>query len=721
MTWLLHRAGSGRGSVWYALRFVVFGLVIFTSLGLVLYATWQSDALNLKAGQIANRTIKAPRSATFESTARTEERRQEAANDARNVVLRPDPNVGPAQMSALKKALGDIDAIRATSSTDNRLSKADQIRATVEGLSSDDAASIASLSDDSWSRIKTEAQRVLNTVMTEQIQSSDVAALKENLIERVSLALLPSERTLVAALTRPFIRSNVTVDQDLTQKARDAAAKAIEPVMVTVQQGQVIVRDGDPVTKYDIEKLDYFGLLTPSESWQQFVGMLGLLGFVTVALVFYLLRFARGLWDGRQLLMVGLVIVLPVLAGRFLLQSVDYRYMFPAAGAVMLLSILLDFQVAVVSAGFLALYLGIVAGNSFEVTFTAFLASLAGAALIWRAERTMTFIWSGLAVGSATFISGALFELLGGSLEAGRLGSILFAAAVNGAASASLTFLSFSVLGRLFGITTHLQLLELAHPNQPLLYRLAREAPGTYHHSIVVSNLAESAVEVIGGDPLFARVAVLYHDIGKVLRPSFFVENQANLANVHDALDPHTSARIIQEHVLDGVRLGKKARLPKSIVDVIQQHHGTTLIKYFYTQALNNGEAIDEAEFRYSGPRPQTKEAGVIMLADSVEAAVRAASQTGKLYEEPSGQEGAVRRANRLHQIVDGVIQSRLEDGQLDDCDLTFKQIEQIRGTFIAILEGIYHPRIEYPEVKAPLAAAAETQALPAPEPARVS
>jgi putative nucleotidyltransferase with HDIG domain len=272
--------------------------------------------------------------------------------------------------------------------------------------------------------------------------------------------------------------------------------------------------------------------------------------------------------------------------------------------------------------------------------------------------------------------------------------------------AASLTFLTFSVLGRIFGITTHLQLLELAHPNQPLLYRLAREAPGTYHHSIMVSNLAESAVETVGGDPLFARVAVLYHDIGKVLRPSFFVENQANRANVHDALDPRTSARIIQEHVVDGVRLARKAHLPQSIIDIIQQHHGTTLIKYFYTEALNAGEDVDEAEFRYPGPKPQTKEAGVIMLADGVEAAVRAASQSGKLYEETTeSQDGQnVRRAARLQQVVDSVIKARLDDGQLDECDLTLKQIEQIRRSFIKILEGIYHPRVEYPELKVPVA-----------------
>ena len=433
------------------------------------------------------------------------------------------------------------------------------------------------------------------------------------------------------------------------------------------------------------------------------MGVLGLLGFVTLGLVFYLYKFARGLWQNQQLLLVGLVIVIPVVAGRFWLLGTDLKFVFPAAAAVMLLSVLLDFQVAVVSAGFLALYLGIVAGNAFDVTFFAFLSGVAGAAVIWRAERIMTFLWAGLGVAVSVYASALLFSLIGGSLSIASGGTLLWNAVANGVLSASLTFLSFSVLGRIFGITTHLQLLELAHPNQPLLYRVAREAPGTYHHSIMVSNLAESAVEHVGGDPLFTRVAVLYHDVGKVLRPSFFVENQANRANVHDALDPRTSARIIQEHVLDGVRLAKKAHLPQSIIDVIQQHHGTSLIKYFYTEAMNSGEEVDEAEFRYPGPKPQTKEAGVIMLADSVEAAVRAASQSGKLYEDIPQPDGKpVRRAARLHMVVDGVIRSRLDDGQLDECDLTLKQIEEVRRAFISVLEGIYHPRVEYPELRVP-------------------
>lgn len=713
-SWLVRRvAPEGAGARRLA-SLALFGILVVGILIGLLYLTWASDALTLKAGQIADRTIKAPRTATFVSQTRTDEQRQEAYDDARNVVLTTDQSVEPNQLAALRQSLSAIATVRQSqlvslsgtptlspSRPADTSQAVDRVRASVDGLTASQAETILNLSDSSWSRVKDESQRLLQAAFSDQISPENVASVKEHLADRVSLLLSRNERSSSLALAQPFVRANQQIDDAKTKAAREAAAAAVQPVQVTVQQGQVIVRDGDPVTKDIVEKLEYFHLLAPTETWQQFAGVAGLLAVLTLAFILYLYRVPTGLWQGRQLLLIGIVVVVPVVAGRFFISHTDLRYMFPTAAAVMLLAILLDFQVAVVAGGVISLYLGIINGASYEVAFVTFIACLAGAALIWRAERTLTFVWAGGAVALATAASALLFGLMDRDLSAMQAGNLLLDGAINGVLSASITFLSFSLFGRLFGITTHLQLLELAHPNQPLLYRLAREAPGTYHHSIVVSNLAESAVEAVGGDPLFARVAVLYHDVGKVLRPSFFVENQANRANVHDALDPHTSARIILEHVTDGVRLARKARLPRPIIDVIQQHHGTTLIRYFYMQAVNSGEAVDEGEFRYPGPKPQTKESGIIMLADGVEAAVRSASQSGRLYETSSNGNGSVSsQSGKLGEIVDGVIRERLEDGQLDECDLTLRQIEQIRQTFIAILEGIYHPRIEYPELR---------------------
>lgn len=712
---LTRRRGAGHLTSRQFLRLPLFGLAILAILGATFFLSWQSEAISAKAGQIADRTTKAPRTATFTSDLKTMERRQEAHDDARNIVLRADSSVASTQGEALNQVLNGIDAIRADKGS-NPGNAAERIRSTAEGLSADDAAAIRGIPDDAWDRVKVEAQRLLNGVFLTQIRAEDVAAVKEGLLEESSFSLTNPERQLAANLARLFVQANVQVDAEKTQAAREAAANNVEPVLVTVQQGQVIVRDGDPVTKYDIEKLQYFGLLTVRDSWQQLLGILGVLAIVTVALLLYLYKFMRGVWEGRQLYLIGMVVLLPVIAGRFVLSNPELQYVFPAAAVIMLLAVLMDFQVAAVIGSFVALYLGIVSGSSFETMFVFFFGAIAGAWVIWRAQRTMTFLWAGFAVAAATFASAASFALIHGDLTGRQAANLLMDAAINGGLSASLTFLSFSLLGTLFGITTHLQLLELAHPNQPLLYRLAREASGTYHHSIVVSNLAESAVERVGGDPLLARVAVLYHDIGKVEHPSFFVENQVSGENIHNSLDPRISAQIIRDHVFDGIRLAQQAHLPKSIVDIIEQHHGTTLIRYFYTAAVNSGMDVDESSFRYPGPRPQTKEAGVIMLADGVEAAVRAGVQSGRLYEDGERRaDGAAQVCeNKLQGIVDEVIRARLEDRQLDECALTLKDLENIREAFILILEGIYHPRVEYPKLRS-----SEDSATP-PQPATV-
>ncbi|MCK4450073.1 MAG: HDIG domain-containing protein, partial [Anaerolineae bacterium] len=255
---------------------------------------------------------------------------------------------------------------------------------------------------------------------------------------------------------------------------------------------------------------------------------------------------------------------------------------------------------------------------------------------------------------------------------------------VNGGLSASITLAGFYLLGTLFDITTSLQLMELARPTHPLLRQLLLKAPGTYHHSILVSNMAEEAAGRIGADALLARVGAYYHDIGKTIRPYFFVDNQVEGANVHERLDPRTSAQIIISHVTDGLDLAKKHRLPSKVRDFIAQHHGTSLATYFYRQALeSDGDKVNEEDFRYPGPKPQTKETAIVMLADNCEAAVRG--------ERPESLEG-------IEELIRKIIDGKMLDGQLDECDLTLRDLDKIRGAFVKILQGVFHPRVKYPE-----------------------
>ncbi len=725
----LHRSPNAQGNTPGQLaQLLLFGLALLLALGAAV-APWNVvSRVDLPVGSVADRTLRAPYSLTYVSDARTEEKRDEAANDERNRVWTRDTVAPARQQTQLDAALRTLGEIRtASGSLDDRVRAA---QSAIDGLSSEDAQQLLTLSNDRWLAVTGAARQLLDNAMQQQIRTEDLARVKEDLRDREISEVSPLERGLAVALARPFVRPTMVEDAEKTAQNREAARERVAPVSVTIQQGQTIVREGDIVTGDDREQAERLGLLKPRIRWPALLGTLGLIAMLVLLLLSYLYQFNREVWHSRQLVLLGLTIALPVIAARLLLGAQPmWVYAFPVAIAAMLTTVLLNLELATVVAMMVSICLGLLgggAGGSLEYMVLAFVASLVGAYILWQADRIATFLYAGIGVTLAVFAVGVCFQVLAGKLDWVGVAQLALLAAFNGGLAAILTFGSFSFLGGLFGITTHLQLLELAHPNQPLLYKLAREAPGTYHHSIVVSNLAESAVELVGGDPLFARVAVLYHDIGKTLRPTFFIENQANRDNVHDALDPHTSARIILDHVTDGVRLGRKARLPQSIIDVIQQHHGTTVLRYFYNKALENGDDVREEDFRYSGPRPQTKEAGVIMLADSVEATVRAAAQSGRLrfHDEPKGgpQRTPARpgsgsftldQSTTLQQLVVQVIDDLVKRGQLDECALTLRDIDLIKRTFVQVLDGIYHPRIEYPTAPRP-----EAPRRPAEEPA---
>ena len=279
----------------------------------------------------------------------------------------------------------------------------------------------------------------------------------------------------------------------------------------------------------------------------------------------------------------------------------------------------------------------------------------------------------------------SVFSLLGARDIRGIL-ELWFASAASAAGSGIAAVGTFAVLGSVFGILTVFQLLELANPSQPLLRRLLVETPGTYHHSLMVGNLAERAAEAIGADPLVTRVAAYYHDIGKLANPLAFIENQAGGDNIHDQLDPEVSAGILKQHVADGIDLAYKARLPKALIAFIPQHHGTAIMSYFFARAkelAGPGVVVDERKFRHAGPKPQSREAALLMLADGVEASVRSLA---------SRDEPAIRA------MVARIIEERIADGQFDECDLTLRDLELIREAFVGQLLGMYHSRIAYPQ-----------------------
>jgi putative nucleotidyltransferase with HDIG domain len=405
----------------------------------------------------------------------------------------------------------------------------------------------------------------------------------------------------------------------------------------------------------------------------------------------------------RRLLMYGLLVVLWVAGAKvFLAQTLPdsdrlfLGYMLPIAAGPMLIAALLDAGLALFTAALLALacaYAGFYMPDArqslstepvlpLQMVATLFLASIAGVFAVHRAERINDYATAGAGVGLMTIISLFAFWLLLPGREGVDAVWILLAGLVAGIGSVVITMGGAYVLGGAFGVATRIQLMELAQLSHPLLRDLQEKAPGTFHHSVIVGNLAERAADLTGADALLVRVGCYFHDIGKIAKPQYYIENQMGAENPHDRISPADSAKMVSEHVRAGLRLTGKYRIPSKVRAFIPEHHGTRLVTYFYRKAALEDPNTDPEKFRYPGPKPQSKETAMVMLADSVEAVVRSSRD---------------RSHERIDELVDGVIRERFNEGQLDESDLTMRDLKTIAESFKATLRGIYHERIEYP------------------------
>ncbi|HEX6288629.1 MAG TPA: HDIG domain-containing protein [Herpetosiphonaceae bacterium] len=683
----------------------LFGLALGVVLGVIL-ATPISATAGIVKGAPSPVTLHAPRSLSYESEVMTRRAQEEAANNPANVQVRSDSTVQQAQRDAMSQALDDISRIRNSTELSSE-ARAESLRSLPSVPISDTLAlQLVELDDERWQIITDEARRVYDEIWQNHnsaLRSTDIQAIRERELPYVQVAptLNASERNLVLYFVNVFLKANRMVDQEATELRRAAARKAVEPVTVTVIKGQNIVREGDVVSEETYETLLRFGLVFGAGGTvamlQQFVlGLLAAWLFAT-----YLYRYQSHLWlNHRGLTVIGAAMAALVLGGRIVVPIWEGApYAFPLATLAVLLTVLFNGSLGLLSALTVAPLIGMQTEQSIGLTLTLMLGSAAGVFVAQRAVRSVSFVWVGLSVAFVTMLSAGVFWLGPLSDWPGAL-DIAFFSLLNGAQSVIIVLGTYHILGRLANVVTPLQLMELAHPNHPLLHRLMREAPGTYHHSIVVSNLAEVAAENIGADPLLARVGAYYHDVGKILRPYFFTDNQHERSNVHDVLDPKTSATIIIDHVREGARLAREHGLPQQVVDFIPQHHGTNLVSYFYQRALQEDGDTNIEEFRYPGPKPQTREAGIMMLADGVEATVRARAQSGKLRparpndEDERGQRGM----QSIAEVVEQIVSERLRSGQLDECPLTLRDIAVIKESFINTLQGIYHPRVDYPQ-----------------------
>jgi putative nucleotidyltransferase with HDIG domain len=552
---------------------------------------------------------------------------------------------------------------------------------------------------------------IVNRLMNDQILEAQTVRAKVAELVSSSTLSKSTAREMVQELVRAAITPNKFLDQKGTEEAKGHARDNVKPVFVN--KNDPVVKKGDKITDEIYQRLSGLELLKDESSFLPKIGLLLLVAmFGSVIFIFVRQSSLTISNNNAQLLMLVLILIITIFGMRLfsLVQNLDYPYiafLAPTAMGAMLIAILLNAQIAFIAAVLFGVLASVIFNTDHLQTFDfrygllTMATSFAAVFSIQRASQRSSILRAGMAVSLTGLVLVAALMLIEDH-ETRR--SILFALSfVVGGGLLTAVF----VIGLLpffeaaFGILSPLKLVELSNPNHPLLRKLLTETPGTYHHSIMVGNLAEAAAEAIGADGLLCRVGAYYHDIGKTKRPAYFIENQNNMENPHDRMDPALSKSIIIAHARDGVEMLKEHKIAKPIRDIAEQHHGTTLLQYFYHKAIKQAEAegkektVQEADFRYPGPKAQSKEAAIVGIADCIEAAVRSL------------------RSPTLEQIdsmVRKIIKGRLDDGQFNECDLTLKELDQIGNTLKETLLGIFHSRIEYPTELPGQTQAAETK-----------
>ena len=644
------------------------------------------NIITASLGEPAPRSLKAPRQITFVSDVKTQQARLAAARSIEDVYTGRDRDIAREQIRLLYDLIEEITAIR-EDPTLGQASRSSRLAA-IDALPKSDKLrlSILLLTDDEWQGVMDEALRVLDLVMRDEVRPALLDEALSNAERLTTHTLTDSQYDVVVALVQAMVTSNSHYDQQETLAARRKAQNEVAPVHHTVMAGQSILREGELVDALAIETLDALGLLRKGVEWEDVVGYGVIYALIIIAVSMLVVRSnPLLLLRPRRELLYALILITVGVASRLAVPGRTLMpYLLPTAAAAMVVALLIDLDLAIAVA-MVSAFLVAFDGGSVAMGAYALIGGLIGALTMWRMDQLGSFVRVTLYLVMTNVAVLLAFSLVSHNYDIVGLLQLTGAGIINAVLSTSLTFVAFSFIGRAFGIATSLQLLELARPTHPLFRQLLVEAPGTYHHSIVISNMAERAAEAIGADALLARVGAYYHDIGKTLRPGFFSENQSDGVNPHHQLDPKSSANIIVSHTVDGLALARKHHIPERVCAFIAEHHGTTPVTYFYRQALQDADddIIDEAEFSYPGPIPQSKETAIVMLADSIEAWVRANSP-------PTQAE--------MERVIRRVINDRLISGQLDACDLTLSDLDAIRLAFTSVLKGIFHPRIKYPE-----------------------
>jgi cyclic-di-AMP phosphodiesterase PgpH len=693
------------------LLFLILGIVMFLSM----YSNVKPEKLNLTLFSIAGQTIRSP--ITVEDKTNTERKKQEAVDQVQDVyTVKKEYTQNQVDLitsifdsisEVNNEVEGELEEAQAVEENENSKTPAQvlnekltRVKAMLtsevtDAISNQSFTAMLNASPDDLSIARDLTVTAVNNVMSNRIPADGVENSKKRVEEELKYTSLNSGlKAAIIEMGRYAIIQNEFYDPRATEDLRQQASDGVEPVKIL--EGQIIVEEGQLISRDVYHKLELAGLLDNENSLRPFVG-LAMMIFIILCTLFFIFDEMRATGSNQnQLLIFSLIFIIVLLIMKLLSLFTEYKYseigyVFPAAMGPMLIKILINERLAIFQtvilgiSGSILFNQGITGTLNVTVAIYIIASGLAGILYLRHQNQRSKILQAGLFVSLVNlFVIIALVLLRNSQYSGLEYGINLLVAFLSGISSAVLTIglLPFFEAG--FGVLSTMKLIELSNPNHPLLRKILTEAPGTYHHSVMVANLAESACEAVGANGLLARVGCYYHDIGKTKRPQFFIENQINIENPHDKLPPMTSKNIIIAHATDGAEMLKKHKMPKEIIDIAEQHHGTTLLKFFYHKAKQSGVEVKESDYRYPGPKAKTKESAIIGIADSVEAAVR--SMANPTHEQ-------------IENLVKSIISDRLQDGQLNDCDITLKEINVVGESFCETLKGIFHSRIEYPEM----------------------
>lgn len=679
-------------------------LILLTAITLVLSINFFPDKILLKEGQICTKDILSPGDFEFVDVEATQNLREKAAKSIKEVYdlnLANIENVEKEIDSFFLKIKEYQEKIYESSKdtaaniieNDRRLTD-DELKEMANGINEDLGLYISEqviagclqLDNLSLEKIRVDIKSSMRKIMEQGIKIDDLEHAKKQLIREISEISLDHHDALIASeIATSLLLPSLFLNEEDTEKRRQEAIASVDEVIRTIQKGQIIIRKGEVVTSEDIAILNALGLKNPKINFSNIIGIIMITAICLLVVFLYLSYFYHDIYENvNKLILLGIISIFVILLAKIASQASGY--LMPIASASMLIAISLNPNIAILLTVILSLLIGFIPGGGLNYILVSVISGIVAIYSIRKATQRSSLTRAGVIIAVVNIITISAFGLINNEGYYLILQNNLWGV-LNGFLAVILTIGILPFLESYFDITTSFKLMELSNPNQPLLKKMILEAPGTYHHSIVVGNLSETAAEEIGGNGLLARVGAIYHDIGKIRRPYFFTENQEAYKNIHDEMEPSLSALVIASHIKEGIELAKKNKLPKDIIDIIAQHHGTNLITYFFHRALKeNGSANDavaEENYRYSGPKPQTKEAGIILLADSLEAATRSLTNP---------------TATRIKTLVKEIIQKNLENGQLEECDLTLKDLDKIGDSFSRILTGMFHSRVEYPD-----------------------